>query len=126
MLHLRVLAQERRSLLQIERPETEDKGCERTEAREEEGDGRDESKKEAAGALSALVINNEPNMDQVAEALVRMLANDRSHSQKVSAQAQEDVEAATARVAKMEAALALAAQAQQELAQQAEAEAGAD
>ena len=52
MLHPQVLAQERRSLLQIERPETEDKGCERTEAREEEGDGRDESKKEAAGARS--------------------------------------------------------------------------
>ena len=52
MLHPQVLAQERRFLLQIERPDTEDKGCERTEAREEEGDGRDESKKEAAGARS--------------------------------------------------------------------------
>jgi hypothetical protein len=38
MLHPQVLAQERRFLLQIERPDTEDKGCERTEAREEEGD----------------------------------------------------------------------------------------
>jgi hypothetical protein len=38
MLHPQVLAQERRFLLQIEWPDTEDKGCERTEAREEEGD----------------------------------------------------------------------------------------
>jgi len=52
MLHPQVLAQERRFLLQIEWPDTEDKGCERTEAREEEGDRRDESKKEAAGARS--------------------------------------------------------------------------
>jgi translation elongation factor P/translation initiation factor 5A len=27
---------------EIERPDTEDKGCERTQARGEEGDGRDE------------------------------------------------------------------------------------
>ena len=37
-----MLALERRFLLQIERPDTEDKGCERTQARGEEGDGRDE------------------------------------------------------------------------------------
>ena len=42
MLQPQVLAQERRFWLQIEQPDTEDKGCERTEARGEEGDGRDE------------------------------------------------------------------------------------
>ncbi len=44
MLHLRVLAQERRCLLQVERPDAEDKfrACERGEeddGRDEEGDG---------------------------------------------------------------------------------------
>ena len=51
MLHPQVLAQERRSLLQIERPDTEDKGCS-SERKREGKKAMDETKKEAAGARS--------------------------------------------------------------------------
>ena len=46
-----MLAQERRFLLQIERPDTEDKGCS-SERKREGKKAMDETKKEAAGARS--------------------------------------------------------------------------
>ena len=48
MLHPQVLAQEWRFLLQVERPDAEDKGCERGSARK----AMDETNKEVAGARS--------------------------------------------------------------------------
>ena len=49
MLHLRVLAQERRCLLQVERPDAEDKFC-ASEGKREGKKTMDETKKETAGA----------------------------------------------------------------------------
>ena len=73
-----------------------------------------------------LLRNEALRVARIAQRAAKAALGAAIEAQKLAAQAQEDVEAATARVAKMEAALALAAQAQQELAQQAEAEAGAD